>query len=123
MEQNKLNGIIIQITLSIIAISFVVISILLVKITFNQKVEEVIFGNVMTIEEVASYLSISQGEVIDIMEAEKTVLEKNGTFSGLMFPYYTINKKYYFVKSNVDDWLKEISANRRKYDLKNKTIY
>jgi len=56
------------------------------------------------------------GEVQGIMQTEKKILEETGSFSGKMFPYFTINNKQYFYKDELDEWLKEVSSNRRVYD-------
>ncbi|MBB6217154.1 hypothetical protein HNQ80_003260 [Anaerosolibacter carboniphilus] len=73
-------------------------------------------GNLITVSDVAKYLNISENEVLGIINTEKKQLEQYGTFSGPMFPYLIINKKYYFNKTSIEEWLKEVTSTRRQYD-------
>lgn len=73
-------------------------------------------GNLITVSDVAKYLNISEDEVLGIINTEKKQLEQYGMFSGAMFPYLIINKKYYFNKTSIDEWLKEATLTRRQYD-------
>lgn len=71
---------------------------------------------ILNLSQAAEYLSMTEEEIQGVMQTEKNILEKTGSFSGKMFPYFTINNKKYFYKNEIDEWLKEVSSNRREYN-------
>lgn len=70
----------------------------------------------LTLPQVAAYLNMTEEEVRGIIETEKKKLDETHVFHGKMFPYFTINDKQYFYKNEIDEWLKEVSSNRREYN-------
>lgn len=70
----------------------------------------------LTLSQVAVYLNMTEEEVRAIIQTEKKKLDESHSFEGKMFPYFTINNKQYFYKDEIDEWLKEVSSNRRQYD-------
>lgn len=70
----------------------------------------------LTLPQVAEYLNMTEEEVRGIIQTEKKQLDETHTFQGKMFPYFTINNKQYFYKNEIDEWLKEVSSNRREYN-------
>ena len=72
--------------------------------------------------EVADYIGISEEEVLGLIDVEKNILEKTGTFTGKMFPYFIVNGKEYFYKDELDEWLKNVSNENREYDTTKKTL-
>lgn len=80
-------------------------------------------STIFTISQVANYLRITEEEVQGIIDTEKNELEKTGSFSGYMFPYFIVNDKRYFYKGEVDEWLKEISNEHREYDTTKKQLF
>ena len=84
--------------------------------------EEASNSNVFTLSEVADYIGISKEEVLGLIDTEKNILEETGTFTGRMFPYFTVNEKQYFYKDEVDEWLKDVSNEHREYDTNKKTL-
>lgn len=77
---------------------------------------ETLDTKVLNLSEVAVYLNMSEEEVKDIIQLEKNQIEKTGSFHGKRFPYLTIDNKRYFYKDEIDEWLKEVTSNRREYD-------
>jgi hypothetical protein len=73
-------------------------------------------SNVLNISQVSKYLNMTEEEVQGIIQTEKTRLEQSGSFTGGIFPYFIINDKRYFYKNEIDEWLKEVSKNRRQYN-------
>ncbi len=71
---------------------------------------------VLNIQEVATYLNMPESEIRKIIQIEKNTLEKRGSFSGKMFPYFVIDDTKYFYKEEIEEWLKETSSNRREYN-------
>lgn len=74
---------------------------------------------VLTVTEAADYLKLTKDEVMGIIITEKKELSTKGIFLGNMFPYYKVNDKYYFSKSQLNEWLMDVTKNRGEYDLKN----
>lgn len=75
-------------------------------------------SNVITISEVSSYLGMNEDDVLGIINTEKKILESTGSYTGAMFPYFIVNEKMYFYKQQIDEWLKDVSTNRKNYDTK-----
>lgn len=73
-------------------------------------------NKVLNLSQVTEYLGMTEEEVRGIIQTEKTILEKTGSFSGKMFPYFIVNNKQYFYKNEIDEWLKEASSNRWQYN-------
>lgn len=40
-----------------------------------------------------------------------------------MFPYFIVNDKLYFYKEQIDEWLKDISIQRKEYDTKKLFVF
>lgn len=123
MTHNHIYKTIGLIALVILSISSAVIGASLYKIAFHSTDLNAVKQNVMTIEDVATYLAISEGEVIDIIETEKKELQEARVFSGVIFPYYSLNKELYFDKESIDLWLKYVSTHTRTYDLRKRSVY
>jgi len=77
---------------------------------------------VLTLEQVAKYLSISEEDINTIIRTEENILMNTGSFRGKMFPYFIVADKRYFYKDEINDWVKEVSIEKRRYDFKNGTI-
>ena len=50
------------------------------------------------------------------MLREKTDLEEDGIFSGMMLPYFTVDGQYYFCKAELDNWVKEVANEHTEYN-------
>ena len=59
---------------------------------------------------------MTEEEVCAIIQTEKKKLDETHSFTGKMFPYFTINNKQYFYKDEIDEWLKQVSSHHRQYD-------
>ena len=77
---------------------------------------EITTGPVLNLSQVALYLSMSEKEVSGIIITEKDMLDTMGSFTGMMFPYFIIDKQQYFYKDQIDEWLKEVSGSRKEYN-------
>ena len=71
---------------------------------------------VLNLSQTAKYLDMTEQEIEGIIQTEKDILRKTGSFTGKMFPYFAINNKRFFYKNEIDEWLKEVSSNRREYN-------
>lgn len=92
------------------------------KSTNIQTKNYTIDSNVFTVSEVANYLGMTEEEVQGIINTEKSMLEETDSFTGIMFPYFTVNEKQYFSKVAIDEWLKEASNEHREYDTNKKQL-
>ncbi|CUP52473.1 Helix-turn-helix domain [Turicibacter sanguinis] len=73
-------------------------------------------SQVLGINEAADYLHLSEEQVIRMINIEKTDLEEDGIFSGIMLPYFTVDGQYYFCKAELDNWLKEVANEHTEYN-------
>ncbi|EHQ90148.1 hypothetical protein [Desulfosporosinus youngiae] len=73
-------------------------------------------NKVLSLSQTAKYLNMTEDEILGIIQTEKSILEKTGSFHGRMFPYFTVNSKQYFYLNEIDEWLKEVSSGRREYN-------
>ncbi len=90
----------------------------------NIQTEKIIADNsVMTISEVANYLEMTVEEVQEIISTEKNMLNSNGSYMGIMFPYFIVDNKLYFYKEQVNEWLKDVSIQHKEYDTKKHLVF
>jgi hypothetical protein len=72
-------------------------------------------GEVLTLSEAADYLHMKEEFIGKIINQEGMLLEKTGSFEGIMFPYVKVGDEYIFSKQSLDDWMMEAANNRREY--------
>ena len=70
---------------------------------------------VLRIDEAADYLRLSEEQIIRMINIERRTLEKDGVFSGIMFPYFKVDDEYYFSKAQLDEWIKEAAIEQVEY--------
>ena len=80
-------------------------------------------SNVMNVSQVANYLRMTEEEVQGIIKTEKKILESSGSYTGMSFPYFTLNDKLYFYKEQIDEWLNEVSIEHKEYDTKKGYVF
>lgn len=123
MQNNKL----LSISIIILALGMLLSSIYFgysIQKGSNIQVENAaVNSSVMNISEVANYLGMTEEEVQGIINTEKNMLESRGSYTGIMFPYFIVNDKLYFYKEQVDEWLKDISIQRKEYDTKKLFVF
>jgi hypothetical protein len=73
---------------------------------------------VLTLSQAAEYLNMTDAEVLGIIKIEKMSLDAAHSFSGKMFPYFSVDNKQYFDKNEIDEWAKEASISQREYNTK-----
>ena len=113
MKSNKWLPISIIVLAFALVISSVIITMKQPTATFIDSKEN---SEVLVINEVADYLQLSEEQVMKMINIETTKLEEDGSFSGMMIPYFTVDEKYYFSKSALDHWLKEVTTNHTAYN-------
>lgn len=129
MQNNKLISISISISISIIILAFCMLLSLIYlgysiqKITNIQTEKTIADNSVMTISEVANYLEMTVEEVQEIINIEKNMLNSNGSYMGIMFPYFIVDNKLYFYKEQVNEWLKDVSIQHKEYDTKKHLVF
>lgn len=75
-------------------------------------------AQVLNLSQAAEYMNMTEEELRGIVDTEKSILEETSSFSGKMFPYFTVDGKSFFYKREIDEWLKEASDERRDYNTK-----
>ncbi|MDF2905516.1 MAG: hypothetical protein K0R34_837 [Herbinix sp.] len=88
-----------------------------IKEVFAVDTASNITSGVMDLPMVAEYMNMSQEEISAIIRLEEKQLTEYGSFSGKMFPYFTIDGKQYFYKEEIDVWLMEVAGSRSIYDM------
>ena len=73
-------------------------------------------SQVLGINVAADYLHLSEEQLIRMINIEKTDLEEDGVFSGMMLPYFTVDGQCYFSKAELDNWLKEVANEHAEYN-------
>lgn len=118
MQNNKLIPMSIVILTLGIMLSSILLGYSIQKLSNVQTKNTIGDNNVLTISQAANYLGMTEEEVLGIIKIEKKILESSGSYTGMMFPYFTVNDKLYFYKEQIDEWMKEVSNLRREYDTK-----
>jgi len=85
----------------------------------NIKIE----SDVLNLSEVSEYLKMTEEEVKGIILIEEINLNTYGTYTGEMFPYFTVDNKQYFHKEEINEWIKYVSMNHMKYDTTKRIMY
>ena len=87
----------------------------------NQANEDT--NTLFDLEELSNYLGMSEEEIKNIMMIEEIMLNQSGHYSGMMFPYFKVDEKYYFYKETIDEWLEEVTTDKKQYDSKSKYAF
>lgn len=69
----------------------------------------------LNIKQAAEYLNLTEEQVTYIIQSEQSTLTKMGSFSGEMFPYFKINNQIFFSKTDLTNWIKDATTQRREY--------
>lgn len=69
----------------------------------------------MTIEETAEYLNLSEPQIRTIISYEETMLKTNGSYTGKMFPVIRIGNDTYISTDELKEWIKESTSQRKQY--------
>lgn len=115
------NKNLISVSIIILAVSIIIGSIwignsLEKAVGSQEPISTSIDSKVLTLSQVAEYLNMTEEEVNGIIKTETKKLEETHSFSGKMFPYFTINNKQFFYQDEIDEWLKEVSSNHIEYN-------
>ncbi|MFD1176009.1 helix-turn-helix domain-containing protein [Paenibacillus puldeungensis] len=113
-----------QLNLSVVISSFllglsIVISSLIISNSGDRelnkdKINEKEYKPLMTIQETAEYLKITESQVKTIISSEDTMLRTSG-LSGKLFPVIRIGTDNYISTEDLKDWLKDSTALRKQY--------
>ncbi|WP_088547170.1 helix-turn-helix domain-containing protein [Paenibacillus aquistagni] len=69
----------------------------------------------LNIKQAAEYLNLTEEQVTYIIQSEQSTLTKMGSFSGEMFPYFKINHQIFISKTDLTNWIKDATTQRREY--------
>ncbi len=81
----------------------------------SQELVQATYKPLMTIEETAEYLNLSEVQIIEIISTEASALEATGSYSGKMFPIIKFENEIYVSTDGLNEWLKEASTQRKQY--------
>ena len=114
MKNSNLSNIICSVFLGIAFITGCLI------ISGNQSSSETIEKEnsnppLMTIQETADYLNISESQVRAIISFEETILKTSGSYTGKMFPIIKIGNDIFVSSLGLNEWIIESSQQRMQY--------
>ncbi|MCP1425530.1 hypothetical protein J3D43_004046 [Paenibacillus xylanexedens] len=105
----------------ILGISFIIGCILLTTQERNSELTQAIEQEVpsdralMTIQETAEYLSMTEEQVMSIIKAEQGSFTVSGFFDGRMFPFIKVQDNFFVSRVELDLWVQEATASHRRY--------
>ncbi|PQP82647.1 hypothetical protein C0Q44_14625 [Paenibacillus sp. PCH8] len=105
----------------ILGISFIIGCILLTTQEKNSELTQVAEQEVsnnkvlLTIQETAEYLSMTEEQVMSIIKAEQVSFTVSGFFDGRMFPFIKVQDQFFVSRVELDLWVQEASASHRRY--------
>ncbi|WP_238649681.1 hypothetical protein [Paenibacillus piscarius] len=71
--------------------------------------------SLMTLEQTARFLRLSEDQVKNIMKAENAILRNDGPFEGAKLPYLKVDNEFLFNKQQVLLWIQAASQENRVY--------
>ncbi|WP_339259869.1 hypothetical protein MKZ12_08315 [Paenibacillus sp. FSL R5-0713] len=83
----------------------------------TQAVEQVVPNDkvLLTMQETAEYLSMTEEQVMSIIKAEQGSFTVSGFFDGKMFPFIKVQDQFFVSRVELDLWVQEASASHRRY--------
>lgn len=69
----------------------------------------------MTIQETARYLNITESQVRKIIFTEETMLKRQGSYTGVLFPIIKIADDILVSTSALNDWTKESVQQKKEF--------
>ncbi|MEO2214488.1 MULTISPECIES: hypothetical protein [Paenibacillus] len=69
----------------------------------------------LTMQETAEYLSMTEEQVMSIIKAEQGSFTVSGFFDGRMFPFIKVQDQFFVSRVELDLWVQEASASHRRY--------
>lgn len=105
----------------ILGISFIIGCILLTTQERNSELTQAAEQKVpidkalMTIQETAEYLSMTEEQVMSIIKAEQGSFTVSGFFDGRMFPFIKVQDNFFVSRVELDLWVQEAAASHRRY--------
>ncbi|CQR55202.1 helix-turn-helix domain-containing protein [Paenibacillus riograndensis] len=69
----------------------------------------------LTLQETAALLGISEDQVMNIMKAENSLLSNDGPFGGTKIPYIKVDDQFLFTKAGLLEWAQAATSGKRVY--------
>lgn len=69
----------------------------------------------MTIQETAEYLSMTEEQVMNIIYAEQISFAAAGSFNGAMFPFIKVQDEFFISRNELLLWAQDASVYHRRY--------
>ncbi|MCZ8517859.1 MULTISPECIES: helix-turn-helix domain-containing protein [Paenibacillus] len=70
----------------------------------------------MSIQETADYLNISESQVKAIISSEEKALTTSGSYRGKMLPIIKIGNDIFVSSAGLSEWIKESTEQRKQYE-------
>ncbi|PZT53499.1 helix-turn-helix domain-containing protein [Paenibacillus silvae] len=109
----------------ILGVSFIIGSVLVMNQdqgqrneTLNQTTkQESLLANkgLLTLKETATYLGMSEDQVMSIIKTEQGSLNDFHHFEGKMFPFIKVQDQMYVSRVELELWIQDASSNHRRY--------
>ncbi|PRA08733.1 MULTISPECIES: DNA-binding protein [unclassified Paenibacillus] len=105
----------------ILGISFIIGCILLTTQERNSELTQAAEQEVptekalLTMQETAEYLSMTEEQVMSIIKAGQGSFTVSGFFDGRMFPFIKVQDQFFVSRVELDLWVQEASASHRRY--------
>ncbi|MFX3647818.1 MAG: hypothetical protein ACE3K2_28430 [Paenibacillus sp.] len=105
----------------ILGISFIIGCILLTTQERNSELTQAVEQEVpsdkvlLTMQETAEYLSMTEEQVMSIIKAEQGSFTVSGFFDGRMFPFIKVQDQFFVSRVELDLWIQEASSSHRRY--------
>lgn len=85
------------------------------KLNIAEGQVNLINSPLLNIKQAAEYLNLTEEQVTYIIQSEQNTLTKMGSFSGEMFPYFKINNQIFISTTDLTNWIKDVTTQRREY--------
>lgn len=72
-------------------------------------------GPLLTLQETADLLKLTEEQVMNIIKAEHAILSNNGVFTGTMLPYIKVDDQFRFSGAGLQTWVQQATAEERIY--------
>lgn len=114
-----LPGSIIFLALSILFSSVFLGNVIKIQDPYLQVTEDKTISQgklLITMEEASDFLGIPVEAIQEIINKEEEYMDEFHEFRGKMFPYVKVDRKIYFNKEELEEWVKEKAADRTDFD-------
>ncbi|MHA6532599.1 hypothetical protein [Paenibacillus sp. BAC0078] len=70
----------------------------------------------LTLQETAELLGLKEEQVLNIIKAEHSILNNNGSFTGMMLPYIKMDENFLINRAELLNWIESATSEKRVYN-------